>query len=213
MREGGRRRGREGGREGWEGREGGRGGREGREGWMGREGRGGREGREGREGGREGGARAKLGFPPSLQPSSPPSLFARAPPSLFARAPPSLPPSLPRCLVPSLPRSLPRSLPPSRSSGSLTPSSPPSLPLNSLILKKNLHNVFTSLLSGVVPAAMKHAIVTPIIKKRGIDVNLHRNYRPISSMSVVSKTLERYVALELRRYLDVKCLNDPFHHM
>ena len=68
----------------------------------------------------------------------------------------------------------------------------------------------TSLQSGVVLAAMKHAIVTPIIKKRGIDVNLHRNYRPISSMSVVSKTLERYVALELRHYLDVKCLNDPF---
>ena len=36
------------------------------------------------------------------------------------------------------------------------------------------------------------------------------NYRPISSLSVVSKTLERYVALELRRYLDDKCLNDPF---
>ena len=69
----------------------------------------------------------------------------------------------------------------------------------------------TSLQSGVVPAAMKHAIVTPIIKKRGIDVNLHRNYRPISSMSVVSKTMERYVALQLRRYLDVKCLDDPFH--
>ena len=64
----------------------------------------------------------------------------------------------------------------------------------------------TSLQSG----RMNHAIITPIIKKRGIDVNLHRNYRPISSMSVVSNTLERYVALELRRYLDVKCLNDPF---
>ena len=37
------------------------------------------------------------------------------------------------------------------------------------------------------------------------------NYRPISSLSVVSKTLERYDALELRRYLDDKCLNDPFH--
>ena len=67
-----------------------------------------------------------------------------------------------------------------------------------------------SLQSGVVPAAMKHAIVTPIIKKRGLDANLYTNYRPISSMSVVSKTLERYVALELRRYLDDKCLNDPF---
>ena len=70
--------------------------------------------------------------------------------------------------------------------------------------------VNTSLQSGVVPAAMKHAIITPIIKKLGLDVNLNMNYRPISSLSVVSKTLERYVALELRRYLDDKCLNDPF---
>ena len=67
-----------------------------------------------------------------------------------------------------------------------------------------------SLQSGVVPAAMKHALITPIIKKRGLDANLYMNYRPISSLSVVSKTLERYVALELRRYLDDKCLNDPF---
>ena len=70
--------------------------------------------------------------------------------------------------------------------------------------------VNTSLQSGVVPAAMKHAIITPIIKKRGLDVNLYMNYRPISSLSVVSKTLERYFALELRRYLDDKCLNYPF---
>ena len=63
---------------------------------------GGREGRGRREGerqGREGGARAKLGFPPAL--------FARAPPSLFSRAPPSLAPSLlklgfPPSLQPSL---------------------------------------------------------------------------------------------------------------
>ena len=63
--------GREGGR-GMEGREGGRGRREG--GWEASEG-----GRRGREGG-EGGARAKLGFPPSLQPS------------LHLRSGPSLPP-------------------------------------------------------------------------------------------------------------------------
>ena len=66
-----------------------------------------------------------------------------------------------------------------------------------------------SLQSGVVPAAMKHAIFTPVINKRVLDANLYLNYRPISSLSVESYTLERYVALELRRYLDDKCLNDP----
>ena len=91
-------------------------------------------------------------------------------------------------------------------------------PMPTNLLKDNIETlapiitdiVNTSLQSGVVPAAMKHAIITPIIKKRGLDVNLYANYRPISSLSVVSKTLERYVALELRRYLDDKCLNDPF---
>ena len=58
--------GRGGGRGGREegGREGGEGGREGGREWREREG-----GRGGRKGGRERGARAKLGFPPSLQPS------------------------------------------------------------------------------------------------------------------------------------------------
>ena len=91
-------------------------------------------------------------------------------------------------------------------------------PMPTNLLKDNIDTlspiiadiVNKSLQSGVVPAAMKHAIVTPIIKKRGIDANVYMNYRPISSLSVVSKTLERYVALELRRYLDDKCLNDPF---
>ena len=72
------------------------------------------------------------------------------------------------------------------------------------------HIVNNSLQSGVVPAAMKHAIVTPIMKKRGLDANSYMNYRPISSLSVVSKILELYAALELRRHLDDKCLNDPF---
>ena len=45
--------------------------------------------------------------------------------------------------------------------------------------------VNTSLQSGVVAAAMKHAIVTLTIKKRGLDANLYMNYRPISSLRVL----------------------------
>ena len=62
----------------------------------------------------------------------------------------------------------------------------------------------------IVPAAMKHAIVTPILKKRGLDVNCLTNYRPISNLSFLSKTLERYVASELRHYLDTNGFIDPF---
>ena len=92
-------------------------------------------------------------------------------------------------------------------------------PMPTNLLKDNINTlapiityiVNKSLQSGVVPTAMKHALITPIIKKRGLDANVYMNYRPISSLSVVSKTLERYVALELRRYLDDKCLNTLDH--
>ena len=68
----------------------------------------------------------------------------------------------------------------------------------------------TSLETGVVPVDMKHALVTPILKKPGLDVNSLANYRPVSNLSFVSKTLERYVANELRRHIDANGFNDPF---
>ena len=46
--------------------------------------------------------------------------------------------------------------------------------------------------------------------KRGLDVNCLANYRPISNLSFLSKTLEGYVAKELRYYLDINGYNDPF---
>ena len=91
-------------------------------------------------------------------------------------------------------------------------------PMPTSLLKENIDilvPVYTvivnsSLESGIVPAAMKHAIVTPILKKRSLDVNCLTNYRPISNLSFLSKTLERYVASELRHYLDTNGFNDPF---
>ena len=66
----------------------------------------------------------------------------------------------------------------------------------------------TSLATGVVPVDMKHALETPILKKRGLDVNSLAS--PISNLNLVSKTLEHYVANELRRYIDTNGFNDPF---
>ena len=57
---------------------------------------------------------------------------------------------------------------------------------------------------------MKHALVTHILKKRGLDVNSLATYSPISNLSLVSKTLERYVTNELRRHIDANGFNDPF---
>ena len=93
-------------------------------------------------------------------------------------------------------------------------------PMPTSLLKENidiLAPIFTgivnkSLESGVMPAAMKHVIVTPILKKRGLDVNCLANYRPISNLSFLAKTLEGwYIASELRHYIDSNGFNDPFH--
>ena len=56
-------------------------------------------------------------------------------------------------------------------------------------------NLFNSSLSkDVVPAAFKKAIVTPLLKKTGLDEMDPNNYRPISNMATLGKLLERVVA-------------------
>ena len=49
---------------------------------------------------------------------------------------------------------------------------------------------------------MKHAIVTPVLKIRGADVNVLSNFRPISNISFVAKTMERFVSRQLQRFLN-----------
>ena len=51
-----------------------------------------------------------------------------------------------------------------------------------------------SLATTVFPTPMKHAVVVPILKKGGSDANALTNYRPISNITFVAKTTERFVA-------------------
>ena len=48
---------------------------------------------------------------------------------------------------------------------------------------------------------MKTAYVTPIIKKPNLEKSILSNYRPISNLSTLPKTLERVVARQLNAYL------------
>ena len=59
-----------------------------------------------------------------------------------------------------------------------------------------------SLSSSVVPPSMKHAVITPILKKRGSDINVLTNYRPISNITFVAKITERFVAQQLQHFMD-----------
>ena len=58
-----------------------------------------------------------------------------------------------------------------------------------------------SLASGQFPAIFKLALITPIVKKTGLDATEPKSYRPISNLPVVSKLLERVVARQLVQYV------------
>jgi len=51
--------------------------------------------------------------------------------------------------------------------------------------------VNTSLLAGRLPASQRHAIVTSLLKKPGLDAANMANYRPVSNLSFISKVVER----------------------
>ena len=43
----------------------------------------------------------------------------------------------------------------------------------------------------------KHTIVTPLLKKPGLDVNDMANYRPVSNLTFLSNVIERIIAQQL----------------
>jgi len=45
-----------------------------------------------------------------------------------------------------------------------------------------------SMKSGVVPSQFKEAFITPLLKKPTLDKDDIANYRPVSNLSVLSKT-------------------------
>ena len=44
---------------------------------------------------------------------------------------------------------------------------------------------------GVFPLMFKHGHVTPVLKKRRLDPEVFKNYRPISNLPFLSKILEK----------------------
>ena len=59
-----------------------------------------------------------------------------------------------------------------------------------------------SLTAGIFPSHIKYAHVIPIPKNQSIDRLTLSNYRPISNLSFISKTIERIIAKQLRTYIN-----------
>ena len=84
------------------------------------------------------------------------------------------------------------------------------------ILKQCVNNVLPVITAMVnkslnemsVPTAFKQAIVRPLLKKPGLDMNNLKNYRPVSNLPFVSKIIEKVVASRIEDHLGKHKLHD-----
>ncbi len=63
------------------------------------------------------------------------------------------------------------------------------------------HIINTSLLTGIFPTAFKQAPVTPLLKKPTLNTSLLENYRHVSLLPFIAKTLERAVFNQVSLFL------------
>ena len=55
--------------------------------------------------------------------------------------------------------------------------------------------------SGDFPASCKSAIISPLIKKTGLDSEILKNYRPVANLSFISKIIEKAIATQIHSHL------------
>uniref|UniRef100_A0A8C9YNU4 Reverse transcriptase domain-containing protein n=1 Tax=Sander lucioperca TaxID=283035 RepID=A0A8C9YNU4_SANLU len=75
----------------------------------------------------------------------------------------------------------------------------------------SLLTFFNSCLSlGSVPAAFKHAVVRPLLKKPNLDPTVLSNFRPVSHLPFLSKVLEKVVFIQLEAFLQQNSVFEKF---
>ena len=70
--------------------------------------------------------------------------------------------------------------------------------------------VNASISTGIVSPQFKQAIVTPLLKKPGLDTNDMKNFRPMSNLYFISKILEKVVLIQLKNHLSGNNLLEIF---
>ncbi|KAK2922272.1 hypothetical protein Q8A73_001766 [Channa argus] len=66
----------------------------------------------------------------------------------------------------------------------------------------------TSLKTGTFPTSFKQALITPLLKKPSLDPSVVENYRPVSLLPFLAKTIERAVFNQLSDFLSKNNLLD-----
>ena len=75
--------------------------------------------------------------------------------------------------------------------------------------------VNASLSTSIIPPEFKQAIVTPLLKKPGLDTNDMKHFRYVSNLPLISKFLEKVVLIQLEKKkiclatIFVKSFNPP----
>ena len=78
------------------------------------------------------------------------------------------------------------------------------------IIELILQIVNLSLSTAHMPAELKRALLTPILKKLFLDPEVLNNFRPISNLPFISKIIEKVVASRLIAHLEANGLQDLF---
>ena len=66
----------------------------------------------------------------------------------------------------------------------------------------------SSLTTGEVPSVFKEAVVTPLLKKPGLELT-YKNYRPVSNLSFMSKLTERAISGQIKDFMEANDLQEP----
>ena len=73
-----------------------------------------------------------------------------------------------------------------------------------------LHIVNLCITTNVFPLPCKSSIVTPLIKKPGLDAEILKNYRPVSNLSFLSKVIEKVIASRIISHIENNAIIDKF---
>ena len=86
------------------------------------------------------------------------------------------------------------------------------------VLKKTLHCQLSYLVTlvnssfdhGVFSLKLRTAVVKPLLKKDNLDLNVFKNYRPVSNIPFINKVLEKVAVKRLTNHLDINGLQEDY---
>src|SRR4029434_2572973 len=88
----------------------------------------------------------------------------------------------------------------------------PSMPVGSHTISPTVLPSITQVINAsftIFPSSFKVAQVTPLLKKPSLDPTQVENYRPVSILTLLSKTIERAASKQVTEFLSRNNLLDP----